>query len=344
MKPKTGFTRKKEFWSIVWADSRGNRMSALPPDNLLQPFQIESMAAQGRLVRLGDAVDKVLSAHDYPLDVARVLGEALAIASVIAGTLKFEGVLTFQIKGDGPINILVVDVTSDGFLRGYAQYKEDKLAEISDGSGAIKGPQQDVPRLFGSGYLALTVDQGPDTQRYQGIVPLEGATLTDCAHTYFRQSVQLEAVLKIAVDRVPDPEGGLRWRAGALILQKLEQRGVQQQSGDDRDPDSDDAWRRAVVLLGSCTSEELLDPQLHPNDLLYRLFNEDGVRVFEPTALAMRCRCSRDRVKNVLQSFPRSEIDDMKIGDDVVVTCEFCNASYVFDPTAIDLLYADQAE
>ena len=138
--------------------------------------------------------------------------------------------------------------------------------------------------------------------------------------------------------------GGRRWRAGALILQRLEQRGVQQQSGDDRDLDSDDAWRRAVALLGSCTSEELLDPLLHPNDLLYRLFNEDGVRVFEPTSFAMRCRCSRDRVENVLISFPRSEIDDMKIGDDVVVTCEFCNAQYVFDPAAIDAIYAGKPE
>ena len=123
-----------------------------------------------------------------------MLGESQAIAGVIAGTLKFDGVLTFQIKGDGPINMLVVDVTSDGAMRGYAQFNEDKLSATEAGQDEGKGPQQDVPRLFGSGYLALTVDQGPDTQRYQGIVPLEGATLTDCAHTYFRQSVQLEAV------------------------------------------------------------------------------------------------------------------------------------------------------
>jgi molecular chaperone Hsp33 len=315
-------------------------MSEPPPDNLLQPFQIESMAAQGRLVRLGEAVQSVLGAHDYPDDVARVLGEAQAIAGVIAGTLKFDGVLTFQIKGDGPVNMLVVDVTSDGAMRGYAQFNVEKLTAASAGTGAVKGPQQDVPRLFGSGYLALTVDQGPDTQRYQGIVPLEGATLTDCAHTYFRQSVQLEAVLKVAVDRIADADGAKRWRAGALILQKLEQRGTQQQSGDDKDPDSDDAWRRAVVLLGSCTSAELLDPALHPNDLLYRLFNEDGVRVFDPSPLSMRCRCSRDRVENVLRSFPRSEIADMKVGDDVIVTCEFCNESYKFDPVAIDEIYA----
>ncbi|MBT3534403.1 MAG: molecular chaperone Hsp33 [Rhodospirillaceae bacterium] len=315
-------------------------VSAPASDNLLLPFQIESMAAQGRLVRLGDAVQAVLGAHDYPESVARLLGEAQAIAGVIAGTLKFDGVLTFQIKGDGPITILVVDVTSDGAMRGYAQFDLEKLSDLEKGDGT-KGPQQAVPRYLGNGYLALTVDQGQDTQRYQGIVPLEGATLTDCAHTYFRQSVQLDAVIKVAVDRVQGEGGDPVWRAGGILLQRLEQKGVQQQSGDDHDPDFDDAWRRAVALLGSCTSEELVDPALQPNDLLYRLFNEDGVRVFDPSGLVMRCRCSRDRVENVLRSFPRSEIASMKVGDDVVVTCEFCNADYRFDPDAIEMLYAE---
>lgn len=309
------------------------------PDDLLLPFQIESMAAQGRLVRLGSAIQAVLGAHDYPEAVAHLLGEALAIAGIIAGTLKFDGVLTFQIKGDGPITILVVDVTSDGAMRGYAQFDSEKLSDLEDGD-STKGPQQAVPRYMGSGYLALTVDQGQDTQRYQGIVPLEGATLTDCAHTYFRQSVQLDAVIKVAVDRVAVDSGDAVWRAGGILLQRLEQKGMQQQSGDDHDPDYDDAWRRAVALLGSCTSAELVDPTLHPNDLLFRLFNEDGVRVFEPSDLVMRCRCSRDRVENVLRSFPRSEIASMKIGDDVVVTCEFCNADYLFDPDAIEAMYA----
>lgn len=318
-------------------------MAAPIPDDLLQPFQIESMAAQGRLVRLGGAVQAVLDTHDYPDAVARLLGEAQALAGVIAGTLKFDGVLTFQIKGDGPITILVVDVTSEGAMRGYAQYDAGKLSLLAE-DGGMPGPQQAVPRYIGNGYLALTVDQGADTQRYQGIVPLEGATLTDCAHTYFRQSVQLDAVLKVAVDQVPNGDGRTGWRAGALILQRLEQRGVQQQSGDDHDPEFEDAWRRAVALLGSCTSDELLDPNLHPNDLLYRLFNEDGVRVFEPSSLAMRCRCSRDRVENVLRSFPRSEIDSMKVGDDVVVTCEFCNADYRFNPDAIEALYKNASD
>lgn len=303
-----------------------------PLDDLIQPFQIESKAAQGRLVRLGEAVSAVLDAHDYPEPVAELLGEAQVIAAAMAGALKFEGVLTLQAKGDGPVTILVVDVTSEGGIRGYAQFDRAALED-----SASSGPQQQVPRLLGNGYLALTVDQGPDTQRYQGIVPLEGATLADCAHTYLRQSVQLDAAIKVAVARTG---GAGAWRAGALMIQRLGRTGVQRQSGDAEDADADDAWRRAVVLMGSCTPDELLAPGLHPHDLLYRLFNEDGVRVFDPASLEMRCRCSQARVERVLRSFPRDEVEQMKDGDDVVVTCEFCNATYRFDPAAIETLYA----
>ena len=299
-------------------------------DDLIQPFQIESMAAQGRLIRLGAAAEAVIDTHDYPQPVAELLAEAQVIAAAMAGALKFDGVLTLQAKGDGPVTILVVDITSDGALRGYAQFDRAAVADAGN-----DGPRQQVPRLLGNGHLALTVDQGADTQRYQGIVPLEGATLADCAHTYLRQSAQFDAVIKVAAAR-SGASGD--WRAGGLMLQRLADKGVQRQSGD-RD-DGEDAWRRAVALMGSCTPEELVSPALHPHDLLYRLFNEDGVRVFDASPLEMRCRCSRGRVENVLRSFPRSEIETMKEGDDVVVTCEFCNAAYRFDPAAVEKLYA----
>lgn len=307
-------------------------------DNLILPFQLETMAAQGRLVRLGSAVQDVVEAHDYPDAVSHLLADAQAVAGLLAGILKFDGVLTFQTKGDGPVNILVVDVTSDGAMRGYAQFD---AAAVARSSAAETGPQQMVPRLLGNGYLAITVDQGADTQRYQGIVELQGATLADCAHDYLRQSAQIDAVIKLAAARVAGADGRPRWRSGGILLQRMAQLGVQDQSGDSRDPEMEEAWRRAVVLLGSSTSDELTDPSLRPNDLLYRLFNEDGVRVFDTSPLFMKCRCSRDRVAEVLKSFPRSEIETMKDGDDVSVTCEFCNADYRFDPEAVEALYAD---
>jgi molecular chaperone Hsp33 len=313
--------------------------TALLLDDLIKPFQVESMAAQGRFVRLGSAVDTVLTAHDYPEPVAALLGEALALAALIAGAFKFDGVLTVQVKGDGPVTMLVADIDSGGGMRGYAQYDAERIKAMQQaGEDAVNDAP--VARLLGGGYLAFTVDQGPDTQRYQGIVALEGATLADCAHAYLRQSVQLEAAINLAVGRVPAGPGGETWRAGALMVQRMADKGkTQRQSGDARDDIDEDAWRRAVVLMESCTREELLDRRLNPDDLLFRLFHEDGVRVFDPESLEMRCRCSRERVENVLRSFPRTEIETMKVEDRVIVTCEFCNTEYGFDEDQIEDLY-----
>jgi molecular chaperone Hsp33 len=330
-------------------------MSSLPVrrvDDLIQPFQVETMAAQGRLVRLGAAANAILSAHDYPEPVAMLLGECLTLAALLAGAFKYQGILTLQAKGDGPVSLLVADITSDGAMRGYAQYdKKCDAAKLGgDEGGSAAGATGPVPRLLGSGHLAITLDQGGDSQRHQGLVELDGATLADCAHNYLRRSVQRDAVVKLVVARTTADEttadesgrggAGAPWRTGGLMIQRMPDYELPRISGEDDDPDSEDAWRRAVILMGSSTSEELLDPALHPHRLLYRLFHKDGVRVFKPVALEMRCRCSLERVTNVLKSFPRGEIEDMKIGGEVVVKCEFCNADYTFDDDALDALYA----
>jgi molecular chaperone Hsp33 len=309
-------------------------------DDLIQPFQIETMAAQGRLVRLGGVVDSILGAHDYPEPVAVMLGECLTLAAVLAGGIKYDGVLTLQLNGEGPISILVADVTSAGGMRGYARFKSERVAAaLAD--AAPSGPTQPVPLLLGQGFLAFTVDQGADTQRYQGLVALEGATLAECAHNYLRQSVQIDAAVKLAVGRVGGGggEGAESWRSGGLMVQRAPAGDGPRISGDPVDPEEEDAWRRAVILMGSSTNDELLDRSLHPHRLLYRLFSEDGVRVFTPTALEMQCRCSRQRVARVLGSFPPTEIETMKIDGSVVVTCEFCNAAYVFDEAGLESLH-----
>ena len=314
-----------------------NRITAA--DNVLQPFEIENHAAQGRMVRLGDSLDQVLTAHDYPAEVAGLLGELQVIAALMSGTLKFDGVLSIQVKGDGPINMLLVDVTTQGYMRGYAKFNDEKLSLVSkNGSGAR---QQQVPRLLGNGYFALTVDQGPNTQPYQGVVALEGATLADCAHAYLRQSAQLDAALKVFVANIEGKEGS-SWRGGGIMVQKSSFAGFQKIDGEATDSEFEDAWRRVIVFLGSCTNDEMLESFLHPHDLLFRLFSEDGVRVFNPSSFIMKCRCSRERVQNVLVSFPREEVESMKIGDDVVVACEFCNANYRFDTNHIDAIFKER--
>ncbi len=309
-----------------------------PTNDLIQPFQVENFGLRGRLVRLGAAADDILTRHAYPEPVAVMLGQMMAVAAILAGALKYDGVFTLQTQGNGPIRLMVADITSNGDVRAYAQYDAEKLAAFTatkpDG---VAGDS--VPHLLGSGYLAFTVDQGPDTERYQGIVDLDGATLADCLHHYFRQSEQIDAAIKVAVARQPvgagataEPHGG--WQVAALMVQRLPK--VHAVDDEERE----EGWREAVILMGSATNQELLDPALHPDALLYRLFHEPGVRVYKPMVLRSACRCSSERVSVMLKSFPKEEIESMKVDDQVVVTCEFCRNTYTYDQSEIDNLYA----
>jgi molecular chaperone Hsp33 len=181
-----------------------------------------------------------------------------------------------------------------------------------------------VPDLLGAGYLAFTVDQGDDTERYQGIVSIAGDTLAECAQHYFRQSEQLQAGLKLAVARSGE-EGA--WRAGGLMLQRIPPEGGRVRIADD----VEDVWRRAMVLMSSATPAELVAPDLPPRRLLWRLFHEEGVRVYDTHAVEARCRCSRERIAAILRAFPADELDEMKKEAVTTVTCEFCNTRYDFD-------------
>lgn len=303
-------------------------------DDCVLPFQLAALGVRGRAVRLGPAVDAILTRHDYPEAAAALLGEALALGAALASSLKYDGIFTLQLRGNGPIRLLVVDMTSEGALRGYAQVDADRLAAVlaetpCDPVSLL--PANPVPRLLGSGHMAFTVDQGPKTERYQGVVALDGPTLTACAHHYFRQSEQLAAGLMLAVGR----DNG-RWRAAALALQALPSaQFLAELDADERE----ERWRRAVVLLGSATTAEMLDPALPVEALLLRLFHEDGVRTFDRRAVRDQCRCSRQRIDRVLRTIRRSELDDLRdAGGRVVVTCEFCAATYRYADADLDAL------
>jgi molecular chaperone Hsp33 len=296
------------------------------PDDLVQPFQVDPFRLRGRLIRLGPAIDEILTRHAYPDPVAEMLGMAIALAVTLARALKYEGVFTLQTKGDGPVRMMVADVTTAGALRGYAQFDQEKLARAMAAAQASGNDLQgSVPRLLGAGYLALTVDQGEHTDRYQGIVELNGATLAQCIHHYFRQSEQVEAGLKVAVARVPDAAGVKRWRAGCLMIERL----PAEEDETKRDAE-DEGWRRAMILMSSSTSQELVDPLLAPEALLYRLFHEDGVRAYRPRPLAAQCRCSRGRVETMLCALGSDDLTDMTVDGKILVTCEFCSKVYAF--------------
>lgn len=301
-------------------------------DDLVQPFQIEASGLRGRLSRLGPLVDDILSRHAYPPVVARLLGETLVTATLLASMLKYDGIFTLQTKSAGPVSLMVVDITSEGGLRGYAQFDETAVAELADGAP--------LPALLGEGYLAFTVDQGPHTERYQGIVALTGDSLAECVEHYFEQSEQIGAMLRLAVGQVAQGtgngrgNGGGRWRAGGVMLQRLpDQERILPAS------ERDEGWRRAVALLETCSAGELLDATLPTSTLLYRLFHEDGVRVFPPQPLHRDCRCTQTKLAQVLGSFPRSELEELKVGGVVEMRCEFCNQTFTFDDAALDRMH-----
>ncbi len=293
-------------------------MVELPVD-LVQSFQVEASGLRGRLVRLGPVVDEIIGRHGYPEPVAALLAEALVLAATLASALKFDGVFTLQTRGNGPVSMLVADYrTPGGHLRGYAQVDLDKLEEALAREDQRLGS---VPKLIGAGHLAFTVDQGEHTERYQGIVELTGATLAECAHRYFQQSEQIGAGIRVAAGRVDG-----RWRAGGLMLQRL----PSDNPNLPVDEAVEDGWRRAVIMMSSARDEELLSPDLEPNALLFRLFHEDGVRVWDPAPVAFGCRCSAERVQGVLRSFTVDEIRDMSVDGEISVTCEFCSTRYEF--------------
>ncbi len=293
-------------------------------DDRVQPFLLESSGIRGRLLRLGPLAQTILGRHDYPEPVARLLAELLALTGAMASLLKFEGVFTVQTKGNGPVKVLVADVTDEGDLRGYADFDGARLEAL-----ATETDEPDFEALVGEGYFAFTLDRGAQQDRYQGIVDLRGQSLADCLQHYFLQSDQVQSGIVLGAGRVD----GL-WRAGALILQRVPgEGGAPFPSGD---PGDEEAWRRAMILQVTCTQGELLDPNLPNNDLLYRLFHEEGVRVYQPRPLSGGCRCSRARIERILAAMSPAELDELKIEGKLIVTCEFCSRSYSFTDDEVD--------
>ena len=279
------------------------KAESLGADDFVLPFQVDGLNIRGRVARLGPALDTILRQHAYPRPVSRLLGEAMALAAAVGTSLKFDGVFSVQAKGNGPIKLLVVDVTSAGHLRGYAQLAGKPIA----------ADERRLDRLVGKGQLAFTVDQGPDTERYQGIVALGEDTLAGAADHYFKQSEQLSTRLILASGL------GTAWRSTALMVQRL--------PGESPDPD---AWNRTLHLLESLTEDELLDPDLRSEDLLYRLFHAEGARVFPARPVEARCRCTRERAEGALRLVPESDLPELMVDGRFIVTCQFCNASNIF--------------
>lgn len=284
-------------------------------------FTIPERGARGRLVRLGPVVDEILSTHAYIEPVGRLLGEALALVALLGSLLQpDEGELTLQARGeDGPLRLLVADHRASA-LRGYASLDLDRRFDQADLDPAR------LKSLFGTGYLALTLDQLASGERYQGIVELGDASLQTAAQTYFENSEQLPSLVRLAAGR--DAQG--HWQAGGLILQYL-QRG-EEGSARLHIEDASADWEHVSTLAASITDAELLDETLSHEEILWRLFHGDEVRVLPAEHLVKGCRCSVDHIRSVLQQFPEEERAEMRdAGGLIRVDCEFCARQFPID-------------
>jgi len=281
---------------------------------------IPSRNARGRIARLGSVVDTVLASHHYPPVIEKLLAEALTLTALLGSLLKEpQGQLTLQAQTEGgAIDLLVCDYLG-GELRGYVRHDAEKVEALPE--------EPTLQELFGKGYLAITFDQPVAEERYQGIVPLEGKNLGDAAQSYFAQSEQIPSLVRLAAEKRGD-----HWYAGGLLLQHL----PEGEEGRERlhtrldHPD----WPHVAILGGSVKADELTDPELPLDDLIWRLFHdEEEVRTLPAIGLSRGCRCDPAYVRSVIAKFPEDERAEM-VGDDgkITVDCAFCSSSFAIEP------------
>lgn len=303
-------------------------LAAIDPangDDLVVPFHFTELQLRGRLVRVGKVLDDVLRKHAYPSPIAALLGETMVVAIALANTLKYDGRFTLQAKGNGAVRLLVADVTHKGEVRGYAQYDETQMESEAQGLS-----------LLGQGHLAFTVEQTKrgKSDTYQGIVELKGASIAEATQSYFLQSEQIATALIAKVD-----ETAGHWRGGAIMVQRVPEEGGLQ-SMQRVESQTDDDWHRMMLLLSTCSVQDLCAADIRALDLLYRLFNQDRVMVYAPRALKHACGCAV-RIADAISLFNSQEIDEMANADGVLeMTCQFCNSVYRFTPEERAAIYA----
>jgi molecular chaperone Hsp33 len=314
--------------------------SATTADDTVMPFEVAKLDLRGRVVRLGPTLDEILTRHAYPQPVAKVLGEAIVLTVMLGSALKIDGRFILQTQSDGPVRMLVVDFMVPDKVRACARFDKKRVAT------AIASGDTSGGALLGKGHLAMTIDQGPDMSRYQGLVGLDGGSLEDVAHEYFLRSEQIPTRVRLAVaEELRAEPGGARhsWRAGGIMLQFLP-KSAERARVADLDPgdapegtpphtvEEDDAWVQGQALISTVEDIELIDPSVSSEQLVYRLFHEPGVRVFRDAPLRAGCSCSRENVEAMLRSFSQDDRDHMVEDGKISVTCEFCSANYEFAP------------
>ena len=291
------------------------------PTDLVTVFQLEGQPVRGRAVKLGTALDTALNPDGksrYPDSIARLLGEAMMTGALVAQSLKFDGRLVIQCHGTnkGAVSLLMADCTTNGNIRGYARWDEEKLKETE-----LDAKTSGADVLLGGGTFSMTIDQGPDMDQYQGIAAIEGDSLSSCAEHYFNQSEQIPTRIHLACGQSIEADGA-RWSGGGIMIQKI--------ADDEARADTTPPWETARQLFATLTDAELIDPDISSDTLLYRLFNEYGVRNIETHDVNADCSCSRARLLNTLKSFEAEALSDMAEDGVISANCEFCATDYKF--------------
>ena len=301
-------------------------------DNVVQPFRLEKTSIRGRVVRMGSVLKDIVDRHDYPAPVSYLLSETVTLCVMLSAMLKYEGIFTLQIKGDGPVHSIIADSTTDSKIRAYASFDEQAVKKMAKRKPDV---ENNFFHLLGKGYVSFTVDQdSADIDRYQGIVELQGTSIVDSVAHYFKQSEQIKTSFQLNIH----PQDS-QWRAGAIMIQHMPVEGGQESDESITEED----WNRSCILMETCTEEEILSPNLHSADVLYRLFHEEGVRIYPQHHIHHVCRCSSERVENIIQTLSIEELDDiLEQEGEVALTCEFCSRHYAYGKEAVHKIKEDQ--
>lgn len=311
-------------------------------DDTVLPFQLDRTDTRGRIARLDGLLQQALSQHDYPTLIEALVAETTLLTALIGQTIKLRWKLSIQIRGDGPARLIATDYygpTDAGAparIRAYASFDKDRLDTSADPFSQI-----------GKGYFAILIDQGEGTIPYQGITPISGNSLSDCAETYFAQSEQLPTRFALSFGQTQSPGEDLHWRAGGIMVQQMPKSSLSvadEGSGEDGlltpadvlDGDDAENWNHVNVLLETAEDIELIGPTVQPTDLLVRLFHQDGPRVFDAQPIEFGCSCSADRVRQSLSIYSARDIAHMTTDEGIVTAdCQFCSAHYEFDPKTL---------
>lgn len=285
-------------------------------------FNLDNNAFRGRIVRLSHTLNEIFSRTSYPENVGAAVAETSVLGALFASLLKYDGLFTLQIQGDGPISVLVTDVTSSGKIRSCAKYDLEAM-EKAQALRKTQGELEEAPFWLGKGVLIFTVDQGESTELYQGVVDLQGKTLADCAMRYFKKSEQIDTYLRIFRQKTSNG-----WETAGILIQKMPSAGGK--NGADED-NTDELWNENKILLESLKQEEIFSLSLGLNDILFRLFHEHQVRVIKESEYFFGCRCNREKLLNTLSAMSEEDINDMIENGHITATCGFCGEKYRFD-------------